>query len=134
MRRGIDQNSFPESQLAPIICTKRNIAKEQPKALIFDLMGTCCDWHSSIVPAIASCPTAPSLSSEDYSNLAIDWREGFFEEIHHRFQTGEPAEDIDVTHRRVLDRLLQERGVDSQTWDDEVRDKLVQQWHNQIGI
>jgi len=66
--------------------------------------------------------------------LAIDWREGFFEEIHHRFQTGEPAEDIDVTHRRVLDRLLQERGVDSQTWDDEVRDKLVQQWHNQIGI
>lgn len=105
------------------------------KAIFFDLMGTCCDWLSSLLPALRSCPPHPSLgpSESELRELAIAWREGFFEEIHARFGRGEPAEDIDVTHRRVLDRLLEERGVglDTGGWDEEVRNMLVQQWHNQ---
>ncbi|KAH7379801.1 haloacid dehalogenase [Cadophora sp. MPI-SDFR-AT-0126] len=78
------------------------------KAVIFDLMGTCCDWHSSIVPALQSSPPTPLLPSSSLPNLATDWRAVFFQEIHLRFEAGLPAEDIDATHRRVLNRLLEE--------------------------
>ena len=73
-----------------------------PKALIFDLMGTCCDWYSSILPILGSAPPLPSLPLKALEQLAKDWRAGFFEEIEARFQAEAPAEDIDVTHRRVL--------------------------------
>jgi hypothetical protein len=133
MHRTLDQNSFPGSNLPPVLITKRDIPNSRPRALIFDLMGTCCDWFSSIVPALKNSPSHPSLPSSGMPQLAIDWREGFFKEIHYRFSVGEPAEDIDITHRRVLDHLLKERGVDYMLWDDEVRSLLVDHWHSQMG-
>ncbi len=113
--------------------TKREWTNQRPKALIFDLMGTCCDWHSSLRPVLRSNPTLEMLPPSALSNFATEWRAGFFEEIHARFQAGEPAEDIDITHRRALDRLLSARGVDLTMWGEEVRQKLVNQWHIQIG-
>ncbi|KAF2730710.1 HAD-like protein [Polyplosphaeria fusca] len=103
------------------------------KAIFFDLMGTCCDWLSSLLSLLAKCPTHPSMTplGERVRELAIAWREGFFQEIHERFARGDPTEDIDVTHRRVLDRLLEERGVGHDSWDDGVRNQLVDQWHLQ---
>ncbi|KAI9804656.1 MAG: hypothetical protein M1833_006731 [Piccolia ochrophora] len=95
------------------------------KALIFDLMGTCCDWHSSILPVLHSCPASPRLPPQTLPQLAADWRAGFFEEIHRRFEAGEAAEDIDVTHRRVLDRLLTERGVGRDEWGEGTRGGLA---------
>jgi len=44
-----------------------------------------------------------------------------------------PAEDIDVTHRRVLDRLLEEKGFDQTIWGEIVRRELVERWYVQIG-
>ena len=41
-----------------------------------------------------------------------------------------------MTHRRVLDRLLKEKGVGMEMkggWDDGVRRKLVERWHVQVG-
>jgi 2-haloalkanoic acid dehalogenase type II len=103
------------------------------KAIFFDLMGTCCDWLSSLLPTLHTCPPHPSLEPAESKlrELAIAWREGFFQELHTNFSTRGLAEDIDVTHRRVLDKLLEEKGVDIVCWDDSVRDKLVRQWHNQ---
>jgi hypothetical protein len=112
---------------------KRDLKAVKPKALIFDLIGTCCDWYSSLLPALASSPDRQLLSSLELSQLALSWRAGFFNEIHARFQAGKAAEDIDVTHRRVLDRLLHEKGIDLSKWNEEVRRKLVDQWHEQIG-
>jgi hypothetical protein len=113
---------------------KRDFLNNPPKALIFDLMGTCCDWYSSIVPALLSSPNLPILPPAELFQLAKDWRAGFFDEIHKRFQAKEPAEDIDVIHRRVLDRLLDAKGVKFTLWDDTVRQRLVYQWHLQIGM
>jgi 2-haloalkanoic acid dehalogenase type II len=93
-------------------------------------MGTCCDWLSSLLPLLHSCPPHPSIQGSGARDFAIVWREAFFVELHARFDRGEPAEDIDLTHRRVLDQLLRNRGIGHE-WDDTVRDRLVQQWHVQ---
>lgn len=97
------------------------------QALVFDLMGTCTDWRTSILSGLDSKPPLA-----DPHSFAMDWRAGFFEEIHRRFEAGEDPEDIDITHRRVLDRLLSERniGMDS-AWDEETRNDIVRSWHIQ---
>lgn len=105
-----------------------------PKALVFDLMGTCTNWHSSILLSLQGQPSTPLVPAEDLSSLAAQWRAGFFAEIHRKFEAQEAAEDIDVTHRRVLDRLLQERGVGLDVWGEDVRKKLVASWHSQSGL
>jgi hypothetical protein len=111
-------------------------AFQNVKVLFFDLMGTCLDWHTSIVDALLLLPpplpppppqplppshrhipssdssaTAEKENMDDQSSalqsrLALRWRQAFFDEIHSRFESGKEAEDIDVTHRRALDRLL----------------------------
>jgi hypothetical protein len=55
----------------------------QPQALIFDLMGICCDWNTSILMALTGCPPLP-LGEHDIPKFAADWRSGFFKEIHRR--------------------------------------------------
>ncbi|CAI7619870.1 unnamed protein product [Penicillium pancosmium] len=78
------------------LCPKKN----KIKAVFFDFMGTCLDWHSSVVQAL---PTG--LSEEDKSNLALEWRQAFFDAIRAR-PPGELPENIDTTHRRVLLQVL----------------------------
>lgn len=116
-----------------------------PKAILFDLIGTCTDWHSSIVPLLTSSPPIPFIPQPEISKLsspedqlsqfALSWREGFFAEIHARFEAGEELEDIDLTHRRFLDRLLEGRGIGlgEYGWDEKVRQRLVEGWHAQVG-
>ncbi|KAJ7248615.1 HAD-like domain-containing protein [Mycena haematopus] len=97
-------------------------------AVVFDLMGTCTDWKSSIVASLERQPP----TTVDLPTLAAAWRSGFFKEIHRRFERGEPQEDIDVTHR-VLDTLLDEAGISFTVWDEDVRQDLVNSWHNQTS-
>lgn len=99
------------------------------KAVVFDLMGTCTDWHSALLPAVTTLPPLEPPLEITPSDLLLQWRLGFFEEIHTRFERGDPAEDIDATHRRVLDRILGER----EGWSSEQRDVLVRGWHEQVG-
>lgn len=103
--------------------------------LVFDLMGTCTDWETTITLAMELCGNYRNvLSSVERAKLAAAWRAGFFAEIHHRFEKGLPGEDIDITHRRVLDQLLAEREISSQGIGEEDREKLVQSWHQQMGM
>ena len=109
------------------------LSSPTPKALVFDLIGTCTDWKSSVLPSLNSAPALPALPAEKLPQLAADWRAGFFTEIHSRFQAKQEADDIDVIHRRVLDRLLEDSGVGLQEWDEGVRTGLVGSWHTQTG-
>jgi hypothetical protein len=101
-------------------------------------MGTLTDWHSSILPILETSPAHPALPPSSLPQLAASWRAGFFEEIQARFDTGLPDEDIDVTHRRVLDRLLEGMGVGfgeegEMGWNDEIRRRAVGGWHVMHG-
>jgi 2-haloalkanoic acid dehalogenase type II len=114
--------------------TSTSMAAHKQKVIFFDFMGTCCDWLTSLLPALQACPPHSSLTPAEsrLRELAIAWREGFFREIHARFKRDEPQEDIDITHRRVLDRILEGNGIGLDVWNDSVRDRLVRQWHMQI--
>ena len=109
------------------------------KALVFDLMGTCLDWHSSITPVLLSVLTEAAAaqgqnppSNQDVSDLALEWRQAFFDEIHTRFEAGEAPEDIDITHWRVLDRVLAEQ-FHLVSVSDELKNDCVGAWHKQQG-
>ena len=104
-----------------------------PKALIFDLVGTTTDWYSSILAALNSAPSIPQLPSSSIPQLALDWREGYFKEAHMRYEAGQPVEDIDITRRRVLNWMLLKRGITPGSWDDGIRSALVRRWHEQKG-
>jgi 2-haloalkanoic acid dehalogenase type II len=84
-----------------------------------------------MLKTLQSLPTPSTLPFSTLSDLALSWRAGFFVCIHNRFENGLPQEDIDVTHRRVLDGLLDERGVSWEEWGEKERDILVQGWHRQ---
>lgn len=96
-------------------------------------MGTCVDWYSSILPALERAPASTVLPSESLPQLAADWRAGFFKETRMRREASQAVEDVDVTHRRVLNWLLLARGVTPAQWDDGARNKLVAAWHEQTG-
>ncbi|KAJ5117004.1 haloacid dehalogenase [Penicillium angulare] len=95
------------------------------KAVFFDFMGTCLDWHSSVTK---SMPT--SISPEEASKLALNWRRLYFLENEGRFRQNLAPEDIDLTLARVLEiALLQAPGQPSFNADE--KEKLVQAWHSQ---
>ncbi|KAM0721128.1 hypothetical protein Q7P37_003414 [Cladosporium fusiforme] len=96
------------------------------KAVIFDLMGTCLDWYTSITPALQDALSASS--SAPSKGTALRWRNAFFDEIHARFEAGLPHEDIDETHRRTLLAVLEEQGL---AIKPEWVDYCVQAWHKQ---
>lgn len=67
------------------------------KAVLFDFMGTCLDWHSAIT---ASLP--PSLPEQTRSQFALAWRQAYFDHNAARLASGKPTEDIDISHRTTL--------------------------------
>lgn len=97
------------------------------KALIFDLMGTCLDWHTAVSPVLKD-----ALATQDGNPTfnALSWRHAFFDEIHVRFKAGLPQEDIDDTHRRTLLALLRCTG---RAMDDDKVEACVKSWHSQTG-
>lgn len=101
------------------------------QVLVFDLMGTCTDWHTSIVAAMLRQAPPPPLTDADLPVLAMAWRTGFFRAIFASYTAGEQAPSIDEVHARVLDAILAERGVGTEVWNASVREQLVHAWHDQ---
>ncbi|ERT03274.1 haloacid dehalogenase, type II [Sporothrix schenckii ATCC 58251] len=95
------------------------------RAVFLDFMGTCLDWHSSVVRALPA-----SLTEEARSDLALVWRQAFFDDIRSR-PPGEAPEDIDVVHERLLKRLLEEgpRTDVAHAFSDASITEAVQAWH-----
>jgi hypothetical protein len=99
------------------------------KALIFDLMGTCLDWHSTVSPILKEAVSSSNEIGSSPPN-ALAWRHRFFKEIHRRFEAGLPQEDIDETHRRALLALLHNGGW---TMEPDKVEACVKAWHSQKG-
>lgn len=106
---------------------ERNHVFPACKAVFFDFMGTCLDWHSGIVAAFPERIPGP-----ERSQLAIDWREAFFQDIHDRFEKLLPPEDIDDTHTRLLSTLLETKTTGDQehyVFSNIEKERAVKAWH-----
>ena len=100
-------------------------------SLTFDLMGTCLDWLTNVHAQLAAAPPLPP--GVDVRELAMAWRQGFFDEILRAWDAGEEVKDKDVVHDMVLQRLLREHGLEG-AWDEGVRKGLLASWHTQYGM
>lgn len=94
-------------------------------------MGTCLDWESSIRNGFETINSKSLIHGEEASKLAIEWRHRYFTTVRERTNQRLPPEDIDVTHRRILDLLFEERGIGLDQWSEPMRQELVRRWHVQ---
>ncbi|KAF7358422.1 Haloacid dehalogenase [Mycena venus] len=98
----------------------------QIKAVLFDFMGTCLDWHSSILPVLPA-----ALSHDAKSDFALEWRQTYFDANTARIRNGDPPEDIDTTHRHTLLAVLDKHPEIKPLFTQDVQDKAVAAWHDQ---
>ncbi|KAF6827234.1 haloacid dehalogenase [Colletotrichum plurivorum] len=96
------------------------------KAVFFDFMGTCLNWHSSVAESWPS-----SVPEDDASKLALEWRRQYFIENDRRFCQGLHPEDIDITLARVLEGVLEESPGYASVLDARAKRQMVEAWHSQ---
>lgn len=96
------------------------------KAVLFDFMGTCLDWHTSLIDKLSS-----TMQPDDTSEFACELRQAYFDYNDRRREAGQPVEDFDTTQRRVLDAFLAERPDVQGLFSEEDRQSVVQAWHTQ---
>lgn len=102
------------------------MSQSKIKAVFFDFMGTCLDWHTSVVNSLPS-----SISQEERSRLALEWRRRYFIENSQRHQQGLSPEDIDITLARVLETVVPDFPSTSASMSPDVKNKIIQAWHSQ---
>ncbi|KAL1610127.1 hypothetical protein SLS60_001792 [Paraconiothyrium brasiliense] len=97
------------------------------KAVFFDFMGTCLDWHSSVLSVFPS-----TIRPDEASSLALQWRQQYFNLNAARVKANQPVEPFDTTLARALDHVLGDAFSRlASHFDTEVRNKAVRAFHNQ---
>lgn len=101
------------------------------KAVLFDFMGTCLDWHTAIT---ASLPA--SLPEQTRSQFALAWRQAYFDHNAARLASGQPPEDIDASHRTTLAAQLassppEVRAAFASEPGGAAEERCVAAWHSQ---
>ncbi|KAF2634789.1 HAD-like protein [Massarina eburnea CBS 473.64] len=99
------------------------------KAVFFDFMGTCLDWHSAVLKAFP-----PSIPPDRASSLALQWRQQYFHLNSARVKQNLPIEHFDSTLAKALDVVLTNtfHDLDAQ-FDSSSRQRAVQAFHNQTA-
>lgn len=98
-----------------------------PRALLFDVFGTCVDWRGSIVRRGAELERSWGIPRVDWFALADAWR-GRYQPQMETVRSGERAwADLDQLHREALDELVLPFGLTG--LDDRRRDELTRVWH-----
>ncbi|KAM5365090.1 hypothetical protein ACJA88_012689 [Fusarium oxysporum] len=96
------------------------------KAVFFDFMGTCLDWHRSVVQALP-----PAIPEAEASKLALEWRRRYFIANSERLAQKLEPEDIDDTLIRVLDNVLEDSPEHKRHFDAPIKEQLITAWHSQ---
>lgn len=95
------------------------------KAVFFDFMGTCLDWHSGTIQVFP-----PSISESEKSRLALEWRHDYFDANAARLAAKQPPEDIDMTLRTTLDALLEKYPEYKDSFDEQTKARCITAWHS----
>lgn len=82
-----------------------------PKALFFDVFGTCVDWRTSVIREGEALGRRLGLGGVDWAAFADAWR-GQYQPQLESVRSGRRAwVTLDVLHREALDGLLGEFGL-----------------------
>ncbi len=79
-------------------------------ALVFDVFGTVVDWRSSVI-AEGTARGARLGLAVDWAAFADDWRAGYPLAMDEVRRGVLPWTNLDGLHRRILVRLLADRGI-----------------------
>ena len=91
------------------------------RALAFDIFGTVVDWYGSISTELLSIGLPV-----DAAEFTLAWRAGYQPAMADVRSGRLPWTNIDGLHRRILDRLLAERGI---TLPEDDAAQLNRVWH-----
>ena len=80
--------------------------RDRIKVIAFDVFGTVVDWHGSVKAEIESMNLGV-----DGGEFALAWRAGYKPAMAEVMDKGEWI-ILDVLHRRILDRVLSDFGLD----------------------
>ena len=95
------------------------------RALTFDVFGTVVDWRSSVIDEGLALGARLGLQV-DWPAFADAWRAGYPLAMDEVRSGALPWMDIDKLHRRILDRLLTERGL---VWTETEAAHFNLAWH-----
>jgi len=101
------------------------MANTKIRAVFFDFMGTCLDWHSGAIKVLPQ-----SIAERERSKLVLEWRQDYFDSNAARLTAHEPPEAIDLTLRRTLDALLEKHPEHKPLFDDHTKHQCVVAWHS----
>src|SRR4051812_24845528 len=99
---------------------------ENVKALVFDVFGTLVDWRGSIARETRMI-LAPRGIAIDWEAFADAWRAQYQPAMEEVRAGHLPFSKLDVLHRRNLDVILRDFGLDS--LDEATRTDLNLAWH-----
>ncbi|MEK7435441.1 MAG: haloacid dehalogenase type II [Pseudomonadota bacterium] len=100
-------------------------ALQQVKALTFDVFGTVVDWRGSIGREGRKLGKALGVRA-DWTAFADAWRAGYQPAMQEVRSGKLPWTNIDGLHRRILERILAESGLEL---DEAQKDCLNRAWH-----
>ncbi|MCJ1447916.1 MAG: hypothetical protein MMC23_008428 [Stictis urceolatum] len=114
------------------------ILTNPPKALLFDVFGTCTNWRSTVpahlsARARTSNPTlAGTIPATTWTHLTQDWRGAYANFVLSFEPSITPWKDIDTLHHEALISLLSKYDLTDLWTPEEVKDiSLV--WHKLDG-
>ena len=101
--------------------------KPQPRALVFDVFGTCVDWRSSIAREGEALGRSLGAIGVDWLAFADAWRAQYQPQMETVRSGQRPWTTLDVLHREALDMVLPAFGLGAMSAAD--RDELTRAWH-----
>src|SRR5829696_8845964 len=100
----------------------------QPRALVFDVFGTCVDWRSSIAREGEVLGRKLGMAGVDWLAVADAWRAQYQPQMETVRSGKRPWTTLDVLHREALDTVLPAFGLDQMSPAD--RDDFTLAWHH----
>ena len=93
-------------------CHVKNLLVTMIKVILFDTFGTIVDWRSSVAREVKQIAFSKGIKDLDGDAFARAWRVGYAPGLARVTLGGEPFQSIDFIHRKRLDEILPEFGLE----------------------
>src|SRR3954452_4890459 len=102
-------------------------APAPPKALLFDVFGTCVDWRGGVIREGEALAARLGLEGVDWGAVADAWRVRYQPQLETVRSGARPWTTLGVLHREALDDVFAKLGIAGVP--PEKRDELTLAWH-----